>query len=93
MLAEPAPAGTVLASHHPPISVPPQRAVASLQDATALADVVAGSHVQAIVCGHVHAQITGFLAGRDPLAGEQVHLADITTWQYVQDEEPRRAGA
>jgi len=139
VLAQPAPAGTVLALHHPPISVSPEWAAASLQDAVELADVLRGSDVHAVLCGHVHAQISGFLGGvpvwvgpgvitridltaprglvravrgaaatvvdlggphsplfhvlhaRDPHAGEQVYLADGTTWQYVDDEEEPEA--
>ncbi len=138
VLARPAPAGTVVALHHPPISVSPEWAAASLQDAVELADVLRGSDVHAVLCGHVHAQISGFLVGvpvwvgpgvitridltaprglvravrgaaatvvdlggphsplfhvlhaRDPHAGEQVYLADGTTWQYVDDEEEPR---
>jgi len=110
-----------------------------LQDAVELADVLRGSDVHAVLCGHVHAQISGFLVGvpvwvgpgvitridltaprglvravrgaaatvvdlggphsplfhvlhaRDPHAGEQVYLADGTTWQYVDDEEEPEA--
>jgi len=139
VLARPAPAGTVVALHHPPISVSPEWAAASLQDAVELADVLRGSDVHAVLCGHVHAQISGFLGGvpvwvgpgvitridltaprglvravrgaaatvvdlggphsplfhvlhaRDPHAGEQVYLADGTTWQYVDDEEEPEA--
>lgn len=63
VLARPAPAGTVVALHHPPISVSPEWAAASLQDAVELADVLRGSDVHAVLCGHVHAQISGFLVG------------------------------
>ncbi len=142
VLARPAAAGTVVALHHPPISVSPEWAAASLQDAVALGDVLRGSDVQAVLCGHVHAQISGAFAGvpvrvgpgvitrvdltaprglvrsvrgaaasvvdlggphsplfhvlhaRDSHAGEQVYLADGTTWQYVDDEEkPKTIGA
>ncbi len=63
LLAQPAPGGTVVVLHHPPISVSPEWAAASLQSPSALADVLRGSDVQAVLCGHVHAQISGFLAG------------------------------
>jgi len=134
VLADPAPAGSVVVLHHPPISVSEQWAAASLQDPSALADALRGSDVQAVLCGHVHAQIAGSLGGvavwvgpgvvtridltappdvvravrgaaatvvdlagetapllhvlhaRDPRAGEQVYLADATTWQYVTNE-------
>lgn len=63
VLARPTPAGTVVALHHPPINVSPEWAAASLQDAMELADVVRGADVHALLCGHVHAQICGVLAG------------------------------
>ncbi|TFV47196.1 metallophosphoesterase [Blastococcus sp. TF02A_35] len=63
VLVEPAPAGTVVTFHHPPLSVSPEWAAASLRNPSALADVLRGSDVRAVLCGHVHAQIAGFLAG------------------------------
>jgi 3',5'-cyclic-AMP phosphodiesterase len=63
VLAEPAPAGSVVVLHHPPVSVSAEWAAASLRDPSALADALRGSDVQAVLCGHVHAQITGQLAG------------------------------
>lgn len=63
VLADPAPAGSVLVLHHPPISVSAEWAAASLQEVSALAEVLRGSDVQAVLCGHVHAQVTGHLAG------------------------------
>lgn len=62
-LATPSPTGTVVVLHHPPISVTKPWAQASLQDPSQLADVIRGSDVLAVLCGHVHAQVTGFLAG------------------------------
>lgn len=136
VLAEPSPQGTIIALHHPPVSVSPEWAAASLQDASALADVLRGSDVHAVLCGHVHAQICGILGGvavwagpgvitridltappgvvravrgaaatvvdlggvhsplfhilhaRDRLVGQQVYLADIHTWQYLDEEDP-----
>ncbi len=63
VLAAPAPAGSVVVLHHPPVSVSKQWAAASLQDPSTLADVLRGSDVRAVLCGHVYAQIAGFLAG------------------------------
>lgn len=65
VLAEPAPAGTVIAVHHPPVHVPTSAFVAGggLRNAGELADVVAGSDVAAILCGHYHAQLAGQLRG------------------------------
>lgn len=62
-LTEPAPAGTIVAFHHPPLSVSPEWCAASLQNPDALADVLRGSDVRAVLCGHVHAQVAGFIAG------------------------------
>jgi Icc protein len=55
-LATPAEHGTLLALHHPPIPVPMLRAaeIIELLDQQALADVVAGSDVRAILGGHFH---------------------------------------
>ena len=55
-LATPAPRGTILAMHHPPIPVPmcEVAAVIELDDQQALADVVRGSDVRLIVGGHFH---------------------------------------
>jgi Icc protein len=65
LLADPAPAGSLLAFHHPPVHVPTSDFVSSsgLQNSGELADVVAGSDVQAILCGHFHVQLTGHLRG------------------------------
>jgi Icc protein len=63
VLVEPAPEGTVVAFHHPPLSVSPEWAGASLQNPEALADVLLGSDVRAVLCGHVHAQVAGLFAG------------------------------
>lgn len=135
LLAEPTPGGSVVALHHPPLSVSPQWAAASLQDPQELAEVLSGSDVRAVLCGHVHAQLTGFLEGvpvwvgpgvvtrvdltapptvvravrgaaatvvdlahpcaplfhvvhaRDLRAGQEVFVADSSTWQYVTGEQ------
>jgi 3',5'-cyclic AMP phosphodiesterase CpdA len=65
VLAEPAPAGSVLAFHHPPVQVPTSVFVATggLRNADELAGVVAGSDIQAILCGHYHVQLAGHLRG------------------------------
>ncbi|MGX6450148.1 metallophosphoesterase, partial [Patulibacter sp. S7RM1-6] len=55
-LAEPAPHGTVLALHHPPIPTPhPLMARLALRRPERLAAVVRGRDVGQIVCGHAHA--------------------------------------
>ncbi|HEY1622408.1 MAG TPA: metallophosphoesterase [Streptosporangiaceae bacterium] len=65
VLADPAPAGSILAFHHPPVHVPTSDFVTNfgLGNADELAEVVAGSDVQAILCGHFHLQLTGHLRG------------------------------
>ncbi len=56
VLAEPAPHGTILAMHHPPIPVPMLRLaeIIELLDQQRLADVVEGTDVRAIIGGHFH---------------------------------------
>lgn len=56
VLGEPAPHGTLLALHHPPIPVPLLRLaeLIELHDQPRLAEVVAGSDVRGILGGHFH---------------------------------------
>lgn len=65
LLREPAPAGTVLALHHPPVFTPtaPWTESAGLRNREELADVIAGTDVVAVLCGHFHLQLTGLLGG------------------------------
>lgn len=62
VLRTPAPHGTVLVFHHPPITldVEVQRAL-GLRNPAELAETVRGSDVRLILCGHFHLQIFGFL--------------------------------
>lgn len=55
-LATPAPHGTLLAMHHPPIPVPMLRAaeIIELLDQHRLADVIRGTDVRALLGGHFH---------------------------------------
>lgn len=64
-LASPAPRGTVLVFHHPPLHLAslPRVAEVVLQNISDLADVVRGSDVCAILTGHLHFQVSGNLAG------------------------------
>ena len=73
-LAEPAPHGTLLALHHPPIPVPMTRAAAliELKDQHLLADVVEGSDVRAVIGGHFH------LTSYSTFAGVPVSVASAT---------------
>lgn len=63
ILQQPAPAGTVLALHHPPIytpTAPPLKEV-GLHNRAELEAAISGSDVTAVLCGHFHLQLTGRL--------------------------------
>lgn len=64
-LAEPAPAGSILVFHHPPVSLDHSSWMPSfvLRSPGALARVVGGTDVRTILCGHLHLQLNGVLAG------------------------------
>ncbi|MQY17148.1 metallophosphoesterase [Nocardia macrotermitis] len=63
-LSTPAPRGTLLVLHHPPIpSANPAAEVLKLQRAEELAAVVVGTDVRMIVCGHNHFTAASSLAG------------------------------
>jgi 3',5'-cyclic AMP phosphodiesterase CpdA len=63
-LAEPAPAGTVLAMHHPPLpSAAPLAASIPLLRRGDLAAAVAGTDVRLVLAGHTHVVSSGTLAG------------------------------
>ncbi len=68
LLGSPAPLGTVLAFHHPPVAldVDVQRAL-GLQNDAELAETIRGTDVQLILSGHFHLQIVG-------------HLEQATVW-------------
>ncbi|MET7566968.1 metallophosphoesterase [Streptomyces sp. NPDC005492] len=61
-LRTPSEHGTVLAFHHPPVTldVPSQRAF-GLRNPGELADAIRGSDVRVILTGHFHLQLFGFL--------------------------------
>ncbi len=82
VLATPAPSGTVLALHHPPMPVPMLRAaeVIELADQEALAAVVAGTDVRVILGGHLH------LTTWSTFAGVPVSVASATC--YTSDPAP-----
>lgn len=64
VLAEPAPFGTVLAMHHPPIPCVLDLAVTvELRDQRRLADVLDGTDVRAILAGHLHFSTSATFAG------------------------------
>ncbi|MBS4730449.1 phosphodiesterase [Mycobacterium sp. SM1] len=63
-LAEPAPFGTILAMHHPPIpSVQDLAVLVEFRDQARLAPVLWGSDVRAILAGHLHYSTTATFAG------------------------------
>ena len=82
VLATPAPHGTLLALHHPPIPVPMMRAaeIIELYDQHRLADVVAGTDVRAILGGHFH------FSSYSTFAGIPVSVASATC--YTSDPAP-----
>jgi 3',5'-cyclic-AMP phosphodiesterase len=85
-LATPAPLGTVLVLHHPPVptAVPAMRAI-DLRRPHELAAVVAGSDVRMILCGHTHH------AGASALAGVPVWIAPATAHRAELLSPPGRA--
>jgi len=76
VLATPAPHGTVLAMHHPPIPVPMMRIaeLIELHDQQPLADVLAGTDVRAILGGHFH------FTSYSTFAGIPVSVASATCY-------------
>ncbi|ALJ21099.1 phosphodiesterase [Microbacterium sp. No. 7] len=64
VLAEPAPLGTLLALHHPPLPCHiPFFDILELRGQPALADVIRGSDVRGILAGHLHYSTSGTFAG------------------------------
>ncbi|KRB73242.1 3',5'-cyclic-nucleotide phosphodiesterase [Nocardioides sp. Root190] len=76
VLSEPAPHGTLLAMHHPPIPVPMLRLaeLIELHDQPRLAEVVAGSDVRGILGGHFH------FTSWSTFAGVPVSVASATCY-------------
>lgn len=63
-LATPAPEGTILAMHHPPVpSVLDLAVLVELQQQHRLAAVLAGTDVRSILAGHLHFSTTATFAG------------------------------
>lgn len=63
-LATPAPLGSILAMHHPPVpSVLPLAASVELREQSRLAEVLRGSDVRAILAGHLHYSTFATFAG------------------------------
>ena len=63
-LSSPAPHGTILAMHHPPIpSVLDLAVMVELRDQPGLAEVIQGTDVRSIIAGHLHYSSTATFAG------------------------------
>jgi 3',5'-cyclic AMP phosphodiesterase CpdA len=80
VLAEPAPHGTFLAMHHPPIPVPmlPAAAIIELDDQPRLAEALAGTDVRMILGGHFHYSSSSTFAGIPvSVASATCYLSDI----------------
>ncbi|PJJ61470.1 phosphodiesterase [Compostimonas suwonensis] len=77
-LSSPAPHGTILAMHHPPVpSVLDLAVTVELRDQAALAEVLEGSDVRSIIAGHLH------YSTNTTFAGIPVSVASATC--YTQD--------
>ena len=63
-LATPAPLGTILALHHPPLpSHVPLFDILELRDQGRLAEAIAGTDVRTILAGHLHYSTSGMFVG------------------------------
>lgn len=84
-LAIPAPHGTILAMHHPPVPSVLDLAVSvELRDQRSLAEVVEGTDIRSIIAGHLHYSTTA------TFAGIPVSVASATC--YTQDLNVRTGG-
>ncbi|MDT0156922.1 phosphodiesterase [Microbacterium sp. ARD32] len=64
VLAEPAPHGTLLAMHHPPLPAHvPLFDILELRHQDELADIIRGTDVRGILAGHLHYSCSGTFAG------------------------------
>ncbi|MFB9661963.1 metallophosphoesterase family protein [Glycomyces mayteni] len=73
LLAAPAPRGTVLAFHHPPIRFPNAvQEPPTLVNPDDLAEAIEGSDVQVILTGHYHLQLAGRLGAATVWTGPAV---------------------
>ena len=80
VLATPAPLGTILAMHHPPVpAVLPLAASVELRDQARLASVLRGSDVRAIIAGHLHYSTFATFAGIPvSVASSTCYAQDLT---------------
>ena len=64
LLAEPAPRGSVVVLHHPPLPAPTTlHQSLALQAPEALAEAIEGTDVRVVLAGHYHRHVVGSLAG------------------------------
>lgn len=80
VLTTPAPLGTILAMHHPPVpSVLPLAATVELRDQHRLAKVLRGTDVRAIIAGHLHYSTFATFAGIPvSVASSTCYAQDLT---------------
>jgi Icc protein len=76
VLSRPAPHGTLVALHHPPIPVPMTRAAEAIElhDQHLLAEVIEGTDVRAVIGGHFH------FSSYSTFAGVPVSVASATCY-------------
>ena len=84
VLAEPAPDGTLLVMHHPPVPCLQDLAVlVELREQDALADVLRGTDVRAILAGHLHYSTSATFAGIPvSVASATCYTQDLRTPQH-----------
>jgi 3',5'-cyclic AMP phosphodiesterase CpdA len=80
VLAAPAPLGTILAMHHPPVpSVLPLAGSVELRDQSRLARVLRGTDVRTIIAGHLHYSTFATFAGIPvSVASSTCYAQDLT---------------
>ena len=80
VLATPAPLGTIIAMHHPPVpSVLPLAGSVELRDQSRLARVLRGTDVRAIIAGHLHYSTFATFAGIPvSVASSTCYAQDLT---------------
>jgi 3',5'-cyclic AMP phosphodiesterase CpdA len=80
VLSTPAPLGTILAMHHPPVpSVLPLAGTVELRDQSRLAQVLRGTDVRAIIAGHLHYSTFATFAGIPvSVASSTCYAQDLT---------------
>ncbi|HEX5730637.1 phosphodiesterase [Microbacterium sp.] len=80
VLATPAPFGTILAMHHPPVpSVLPLAGSVELRDQSRLAAVLRGTDVRTIIAGHLHYSTFATFAGIPvSVASSTCYAQDLT---------------